>query len=503
MRHFRAGLIFVFMALMLTACNLNNAITPTPPPTLTPSQTLTLTKTSTATRTPTVTNTATQTLTSTVTQTPSITPSPTLTATETASPTPTLTATQTASNTPTLTPTSTLTLTPTITPSPTVTNTPTITPTLTLTNTATTTPFPDNTALPAILTPQPVLEGTPAVVPHDVISVAEDFGVRITSSYTLDQIGDEATAANETYLIFEADLLNYNEDDQNFFRTDFELILENGERVLPNLDAMFELQQERYFNRDYPRRSAIRINSLNVDANEWLPIFLVYRVPASTSAPTLRFRPAGIRPATTMQLWLLPDAESETFRIHKATDNANALYQITFAPTDRAESVAEEIDRERVTIDNCFGTEERFSTRSLEGSSLAAIEIGAIIVTNPQTSDDLVNQRDLAEPVLNNTFVRELISEAISQNHDVVDGARLTIPIDERVGAAPETQAEYELSWSQVTTQGVLHLEVGGYNYYVPYTVTDRLRSDLVSLPAEECPDASEFITETPASDGN
>ncbi len=346
------------------------------------------------------------------------------------------------------------------------------------------TPFPTNTPAPSPTSLPQRLDILPEYNVNDVVVIAGAYVFQIMGVDMRDQIGNSTPNEGNQFLVIDGILYNYTDADQSFFRTDFELVQANQDSILPNVERMEDLQDSDigYSETNFPARSVIRLNVLNIPAHQWKSTFLVYEVPEDISEITLNFSPANISPPSAMGLWIVEDIDSNEIDIYKAYDNGIALYSIDFEFTNRRVQLEELIDEELIEVDNCFGNATVTRTFTFREEIETSYNIGTSVAT---AGLDVAGSA--AGALMGNPIIGQILTTGFTGFFDIEESEVIEVTREEQLSAAPNTMTRYQLSWYRVTLQGTLQMQVGGENFYVPYTITDRLRSSLVSLTPGIC----------------
>jgi hypothetical protein len=344
------------------------------------------------------------------------------------------------------------------------------------------TPRPSATPLPSRLETMPESFNL-----GDVTVVADSFAFQITRTYTLAQLNDWTPPENKTYFIMEGILFNYSEIRQEFFRTNFELETVSGEKILPNLDLMAALQTSQYPELDYPGQRHFLSKALPIDAYSWQNTFLVYEMPTPIEKALLHFTPLDRPTASSIEMWFLVGDTQNELRVFEAYDNAVQQYELEFN-FDNQETIIEDIiDEQVITVDNCFGTEVIDRSRQFSESTEVFYTFGFGAAAGAGLGTGIG-----VGGLLLNSIIGDIVGVNFSLNYQVNQGDSITETIEETLRAAPATITNYQLTWYRVTVQGMMRLRLGGENFYVPYSLTNRLRADVVSLPAGLCPESTQ-----------
>jgi hypothetical protein len=128
---------------------------------------------------------------------------------------------------------------------------------------------------------------------------------------------------------------------------------------------------------------------------------------------------------------------------------------------------------EDVIVDNCFGTETITRTVSY---------------TQEETTQLLIeDEKRLRLSFGRLPVIGRLIRAEIRDRHQTTEGTSTTKVHTESLSASPGTKPRWKLRWYLESLDGVMLLRLGDDVFEIPYTVKDRLRSELISIPSEPC----------------
>lgn len=374
---------------------------------------------------------------------------------------------------PTATPS--LTFTPTGTPTFTLTPTSTFTATLTPTETYT----PTSTFTPT-LTPIPDILGNiaPEFDMNDFSVTSGQFQLQITEILSLKNInnGEYTPDAGNHYLVLHGYLYNYSEQDQNFSELDFQADFNQVDNVTPRTDLMYALKQTQYPDAGYPERNFFGSPKFNVPANRAVEVILAYEAPVTVDYMKLYFNPGGVQPRSSMGILLFKQADTNQYALLKESIDGNTRFTVEFADIT-AGTFEELIDRQIEVIDNCFNDEARSKSLTYEQSEAFEITLGT------QKTINLDASRYFLSVAFNG-----LLNYSIAQHHEKTNTNELTISQTENLTAAPHKKTVWEFQAYKVSLSGTMVVKFGEQSFEVPYTISDRLRVEVISLPADPCP---------------
>lgn len=172
-----------------------------------------------------------------------------------------------------------------------------------------------------------------------------------------------------------------------------------------------------------------------------------------------------------MGLITQPDADGRLTLV-KVEDNQQSLVNIELIPQD--ETLETVIDSEEVEVDNCYGTTE--ITRKFTFEKQESFK--ATYSTTSRAADVRIGS----------AYIAALLNQRLTQAFGEITLDQLTSSRTEELAAAVGTRPRWRMEWYLVSVNGIARVTVGDYHYDIPYTRTDRLRSQLVSIPSEPCP---------------
>lgn len=382
---------------------------------------------------------------------------------------------------PTDNPTPTATLTPTVTLTPSVTFTPSATSTLTATPTPTATLTPTRTAIPDLL------ETMPSSFRDGDLTIAnQKLTFQILRVDIIDPVFAAPENPNNKYLLIRGVTYNYDDRDHDFHDIDYTLAPNNtATPLVPNYELMGLLRQQFYNDHRSPERNLLFEPNYTVPARKASRTLLVYEVPNDIQRFTFYFMTDT--PRARLGVVLIP-SEGNSYLALKESENDVVKYVVEVLP--QREVIEELIDVEEVDVDNCYGTEtisrsftfsqeitSDFNIGVSDSGSGASIRLGTGQVLNTIGAGPLASLL----PDL------ELAARSASALEQQVSMSKLTQTRTETLTARPGTRPRWQMKWYKVSVQGELLLNIGEQEIYVPYLLTENLRSSLESVPSEAC----------------
>ncbi len=375
------------------------------------------------------------------------------------------------------------------TPTVTLTSTSIITATPTLTPTSTATPIPTSTSTPTPIPPTPtktpipeVLNQLPLTFADTDTSVVAGLAVfQVTDVYGLSSIGLASTApAQQQYLTIEGYVYNYSDTDLTVYNSDFKatFIDTNSTKlsdVEPVVELMRLLKDAKYPDKDWPAQNWRVDRKFSVTAKHVRPIFLVYQVPVEITAISLQFTPFNFVPPPVLGIWL-PKSDSGNYTFFKVSSNDKPTFKHEFLPETVTE-ITEVVDSRTESLDNCFGNSEIERETGLDRTI-------SLEITTSADSGEL-------GPLLSflpgfQTFTK-ILGDLIGVHYERTQGEAMTFTDATRMRAASGTHTVYRVTYYKVNLAGKIRIYIGDKSFDVPYTIGDRLRTDIVSQPAIPC----------------
>jgi hypothetical protein len=310
-------------------------------------------------------------------------------------------------NTPSTQPFATLTPTPTSTPSATLTPTPTSTPTL----------VPTPTIAPTLNpVPQPPLTGDPPtddqLSQQDATLVNGDFQLNIMRAYTGSPIGNSRPEANFRYIILWTTIWNYSESEYAVFNDDFEIeIDEVGYPPDPNLMGRHKDQlqgQDPNRSWDYPDRNILLRPRLNVPAQGYKNMLLVYELPVDSHFLTLHMKIGeGVEKSVSLALFEQDDNPEEFTVVVEAIGDDSA-WRVLDSVLGEPE-VLSTTQRNEEPVGNCNGGSEPITIPRIELETEYSYELNEVteLTVNPSLE---INIGRLAIPINGVPILAESVS---------------------------------------------------------------------------------------------
>mgnify|MGYP000037976173 CR=1 FL=1 len=339
------------------------------------------------------------------------------------------------------------------------------------------TPFPTNTPTPMPTEiPDPLGDG-PEFNIRDTVVAAGQFAFQVSGAETRNVIGSNTPMSDRQFLIIDGILYNYADSDQTFYRSEFAVTV-NDRVYEPQNDHMRDLQanDEAYEDVSFPRNRNFPDSELIIPAHNWEIIFLVYELPAPIDEITLNFSPANLSVPATMGLWLIGNESDSSLAVYKVSQDGEQTYEINFEFVSEEPELEELIDPDIIVIDNCGPGEVTRSTTVTE-TITPSVNIGA-------TVDAISRATGL---LLGNPTIGQIVSSGIAGTFNIQDTTPRTVSEEISVVVPPNTRARYQVIWYRVNERGVVQINVGGDNIYVPYEVSNDLEISVEALPSESC----------------
>lgn len=167
----------------------------------------------------------------------------------------------------------------------------------------------------------------------------------------------------------------------------------------------------------------------------------------------------------------------------KESVNGVLTYTVSYNTVDSTSAeVSEIIDSKVVLVDNCFGTAEL--SRAMEVS-----------LTEESGFETIVEIQGKVTGLGLNPFLSGVFEGFARRMHQKMEKQELTIAYSEEVKAAAGTRAQYRLDVYKVSYSGLMVFSVGSSQLDVPYKLTNKLRTELVSEPTEPCSGSTPTVT--------
>jgi hypothetical protein len=353
----------------------------------------------------------------------------------------------------------------------TATNQPTSTPTITLTPTVTPTktpsPTPRPTEIPAMLGAIPQSFSI-----SDVSAISGNSVFQITQMRELSVVGNRRPAEFKRFIEVSGYVYNYGTEPITLHDVDFEIIYEiNGAevRTAPLVDLLAILKETERPDLEYPDRNIAFFPDFVIPPKTAKATTLIYELDESVDLVRLAF----IADSPNLSIIVVRVANDNEYLFYKVEQGTNGQITFTIDPNTATTRISEVLDVEEVEVDNCFGSTT--ITRSFTFSQEAATHL---VFEEESAAGIALGQL----PVLGRFLQGE-----IRHRHQNGEETRFEESRTESLSASPKSKPRWELTWYLESISGVLILSLGNDVYEVPYRITDRLRSDLVSVPSESC----------------
>ncbi len=325
------------------------------------------------------------------------------------------------------------------------------------------------------------------VIPEEGISIVanENQILQIRRIWETDEAG--STQAEEgVFLVMDATIYNYAEDERCYADHSIPAFLkqegEEDKKILPTY--MGEIRDAFYPLRNYPGTDVIgaREGPLCLKGYHKANTVLVYQLPGDLSELKMTFGPKSgnflglgdqVEP-TEFRLWLQRQEGSEySFAVVSVDGEA----QITIVDWRLAETDIERVyDTEVVSLENCQGVASRKSTRTLTREVSITAKIEEEVFANFSIPVPI--------PLLNGILQTEVEKRSTTEENE-----RLSFQISEEIEVPPGAIVNYEFVWYLVSAEGEMDAAIGDQIITIPFTLDDRIRGEVRSLPPSDCPE--------------
>lgn len=377
------------------------------------------------------------------------------------------------SNTDMPTVTSTNTPLPTLTPS--ATSTPTSTPTLTLTRT------PTPTAIPELLDDLPT-----SFRDGDLTIVSKKLAFQILRVDSVETSFAAPENTNRKFILVRGIVYNYDEKDYDLHDVDFTLMTDDTTTAItPNYEMMVQLHEQFYRDHRYPEKNLLFEPNYTVPALKASRTLLVYEVSNDIQRFTFYFMTDT--PRARLGVLLIPNGPNAYLPL-KESENDVVKYVIEVLP--QREVIEELLDIEEVDVDNCYGTDTitrrfTFTQETINDFKIGATDSGAGASIRLGTGQVLGALG--AAPFASLLPDLEVAARSANALEEQVSMSKLVQMRTEELTASPGTRPRWQMKWYRVAIQGELLVNIGEQEVYIPYLITENLRSSLESVPSDPC----------------
>ncbi len=324
-----------------------------------------------------------------------------------------------------------------------------------------------NTRLPSV----PPLE----LPPDDLSIIASTFHrLQITRLMYTDRIVNEVAPANGVFLVVEAFVYNYSSTDHTYTQTDF-VITNSGTSAPPSYlvdtDRTLSLQVA-----DFPFHFAAP--NFTVPARRVRQVVMVFVFPQRFDS--MRFHYFGEAPRPFLEFFVL-DTEDGVLQAIKylagRREGSERVEQRLFgAPvfTLDTQEVARLYDYQEWSFYNCDGAGEMRQTISYEAQSLELMR------NQMHMNFNVTAGMPLKLLALVKADIDAHSESIFSQTLKEVRAVEIVVP--------PRTNSLYRMEVYFVNQTGIMEIKLGTQTLQLPYTLENRLRFHVRSVPAEPCP---------------
>lgn len=336
----------------------------------------------------------------------------------------------------------------------------------TATPTLTPTPSPTPTAIPSVLGALPdVFSET------DISAVHDNYVFQITQMRELSLVGSRRPNTNKRFIEISGYVYNYSNEPITLHDIDFDLAYEldeNAVTVQPSSELLAILKTTEKPNLEYPDRNLAFYSDFVVPAKTAKATLLIYEVDSGIDL----YRLAFISDQQNLEIIGLPIEGDNEYLVYKV--DTRASLDVEFDVDRIVSRITKVIDvNEDVVVDNCFGTETITRTVSY---------------TQEETTQLLIeDEQRLRLSFGRLPIIGRLIRADIRNRHQTTEGISTTKVHTESLSASPGTRPRWKLRWYYESLDGVMLLRLGDDVFEIPYTVKDRLRSELISIPSVPC----------------
>lgn len=323
----------------------------------------------------------------------------------------------------------------------------------------------------------------------------DDFDLEITHIWATDHASGQRPDDRDQYLVVEINVYNYSSEELCVNREDFPRLRETDE-ILPT--QMHRVRDEFYEGMIYPPRAENDRYCLE-PLSVW-ETFLAYDTYRDIGDITLEFSPNNT--STSLTLMLLPTDDDYAF----ATSAINGESVTVVGNVVITDEVRTQVLESRTAIlDNCLGSSERSRTDTIEheeefgvevqtsirhtsgsGAQLESVESKRIRIRPPIPIIGDILAIDINDLVVNlGGSIGDVNVEETTTNETTRRVIHSSIAVT--TTAAPGTRESTLVTWYLVNKLGYVETTINGTLYQVPFSITDTLEAEPVSLPPETC----------------
>ena len=322
-----------------------------------------------------------------------------------------------------------------------------------------------------------------------------DYDLEITRIWATDRANGRRPVERDQFLVIEMKVYNYGTDEVCLNRDDFPRLREG---VLIAATGMENVQKEFYPNLEFPTSrngDPFCISPLAVR-----PTFLSFDTYRTIRDFTIEFSPTTAPAALTL---MLLRGDSDYFFAISALDGQPIPVVGDVVITNEVRT--EVLETRTAVLDNCLGTSDRSRTDTIEHEEAFSVEVQT---TTRSTSGNgaqfesiEANSIRIRPPI---PYIGDLLPITIDDLKINLVGQMGTTSVEETTTtestsrlirssiavtttAAPGTRESTAVTWYMVNKQGYVETTINGTAYQVPFSITDTLEADSVSVSAESC----------------
>lgn len=362
------------------------------------------------------------------------------------------------------------------------TNTNGLTSTATMPAPTATVVIPDITPTPSILNQLEFVLNTrlpsapPLVLPPEDLSIiaSNQHRLQITRLSYTDRIINEVAADNAVFLVVEAFVYNYSLSDHTYSQTDFVITVggtSNPPSYLVDVNRTAALQIA-----DFPFHFAAP--NFIVPSRRVRQVVMVFSLPQRLE--TMRFHYFGDAPRPFLEFLVMEESNGAISAIkylEGRREGSERVDQPLFGSpvfTLDTQEVARLHDYQEWPFYNCDGAGQMKQTISYEFESLDYVRTQLQIHFNVTTTGLPRRLLGLFQADVN-AHRDAIFSQSMRETRSV----EITVP--------PGTNSLYRTEVYFVNQTGVMEVTLGGHTFRLPYTLENRLRFHIRSIPTEPC----------------
>ncbi|MBX3081867.1 MAG: hypothetical protein KF716_09565 [Anaerolineae bacterium] len=337
----------------------------------------------------------------------------------------------------------------------------------------------------ATLTPTPIpkpLATLPEKISDDDLAIANgNLVVQITRIRVLENKEKMSATGANRLLGLNVILYNYSDSTQTFNDNDFNFRYGDSQST-PSVDLM-DVACTTLLEKSSPcapRRNVFWDKDFNISPKDWVETILVFEVPNIPDRAVLEFSPVNL-PKKNIGIWLIDLGQGEYFGVKESADGQN-LYTTEVKVTN--ESFDTLIDSYVVDIKNCFASTILEEERNVSKTETSSLMTGATLEWKGVPIEfSMLSGIPFLKSVVDNTVRAFLVTRKSERN----EGESITYSTVHRMRANPHSWTRYQINIYLVSIQGIVTIRVGNRLIEVPFQITQRIRSEAVSIPDGVC----------------